>query len=140
MRQPTLASLLIIVVAAVLGCGPDPIEQRVITLQQNVVSLQHELHGERNRLDSARDQLRVDRENWNSRQRSDHLVASAIGSAALLIVCVSPLMICVLLLWPRSESPSDEVSELILDRQTPPPALPPAVLSRARSLMIGRDR
>ena len=77
--------------------------QEMAELHRGVASQQSEVGRQRDRLDDERRALGAER-------RRESLLGPVIGSAATVLACLLPLVICVLVLWPRPDPP--EAAEL----------------------------
>src|SRR5262245_14521939 len=82
--------------------------REMIELHESVIKEQSEVGLQRDRLDEERKSLASER-------RRETVWAAVIHDGTTLLACLLPLLIVVLLLWPRSESPqSAELSELLI--------------------------
>lgn len=125
MHLKTLPVILPLVTLLILsGCDTD---QRLSELAQRyaerqaeqsrqMAALQQELLADGRALSSQRDLLEQERRAWASFRLWDSLLATAIESLGLLVVCLLPLSIGWLLLRQASEPVSDqEVAALLLN-------------------------
>lgn len=96
--------------------------QEMAELHRGVAGQQSEVGRQRDRLDDERRALGAER-------RRESLLGPVIGSAATVLACLLPLVICVLVLWPRPDHP--EAAELT--------ALLVEDLAASRPRLLGRS-
>lgn len=129
MRRGGLPALLLMILA---GCGSDEARlshqtERLVDLQAGVaegatrlvesdaaarsdwVDLQSNLETQRLEIGRQRDLLEEDRRQIASQRLTGSIVAAAIPTAGVLIVCTLPLVICWLLLRPSDRDDGAEV-------------------------------
>lgn len=91
-------------------------------------SLELGLQSARDRIDVERDRLEQDRQALAAAKERESIVASAIGSAALLAAIVLPLVLCIYLIRTLGGgSSSEDLGELLIYefRTQEPTLLPP---------------
>lgn len=102
-----------------LGCGPsgrDLSDGQWLDLHSEVQRERNDMQAERAEFARQRDLLEADRRQWDNRQRSEPVIAAAISSVALIACCSLPLILMIILIWPRPTEPADQVvSELLID-------------------------
>ncbi len=102
----------IYLLSLVLGCGRSG---RDLSDEQ-WLGLQAEMQQERTEVGQQRDQLESDRRDWDSRERSEPVIAATITASVLLVCCVAPLVLMAVLLWPRKSEPAIEVvNDLLIE-------------------------
>ncbi|MCM2370389.1 membrane or secreted protein [Rhodopirellula sp. ICT_H3.1] len=95
-----------------IGCGPSG---RDLSDAQ-WLQLQSDLQRERTEVGRQRDQLEADRRQWDERERREPVLAATIDSSVRLLCCIAPVLVVVLLLWPRqAETPSEVACDVLLD-------------------------
>jgi hypothetical protein len=82
--------------------------------QESLVSVQHGLEVQQAEIGRQRDLLEKDRQVIATQRRTDPVIASAIGHAAVLLACVLPLVICWLVLRQPSATETDALVTQIL--------------------------
>lgn len=103
-------TLILLICLTMTGCSRG--------LDQRVLDLSDQLQVERIELGRQRDQLEADRRRWDQRERREALLAECIRSAALLIVCVSPLIVVAMLLRRPIDNAGEQLAVDLLVRQS----------------------
>lgn len=106
--------------------------------RQEMVAQGRDLQTERAEVGHQRDALEADRRSIASQRRWDSLVATAIDNSGLLLVCVLPLLLCLLLLNDLRNGGKDEaLGELLTIELT---AKEPSILLPSNADLPPTDR
>ena len=84
--------------------------------RQEIVAMQHEIQIERSTMDQRWDQLEQERKSLANKRYYDSVIAEAISSLGMILICLLPLAVCWQLLRQNVEPATEnEVAELLLD-------------------------
>jgi len=107
--------------------------------QESLVTVQHGLEQQQAEIGRQRDLLERDRQVIAAQRRTDPIVAGAIGQAALLIVCVLPLVLCWFILRCPTATDTDAlVTQILIEEITADrPRLLPGPSASAAGHQVG---
>ncbi|TWU62517.1 hypothetical protein [Crateriforma conspicua] len=112
MRATILLTLSLLAMGSI-GCLDEPSGltqsqvDSVLDVQASVVDERQTLLRQTDDLNARRDELEADRRRWDERERSDPIIAQAIGGSVALLACCLPLILIGLLLWPKPGEPAE---------------------------------
>lgn len=118
--MPRMTSWMIVlgilyILSLLVGCSPKGRELS----DEQWLGLQAKMQQERVEVGRQRDLLEADRRKWEARERSEPVVAAAISACGLLVCSVLPLLLVMVLLWPRQPEPTvDIINQLLIEEIT----------------------